>query len=346
MTARRAIMVMVTIAILAVLGYGAWWLLDTRRHMRQSNLWSDFIGDERTASQTAYVAQADTLTTWRGKPLRSRATVYQDGEGNSRVEYDLPGGRRVVIGRCPDCIWKAGGGTALTVGWGGPVNQADLDGLWRAKSSYWLERDPDASIAGRSVGVYRLVRKSTGQLYRRLWVDTETGVILAQATYGPQGQVVAETRFRTISYREKLDSALFEPPKAGKGGVAHCQQTARQVTQAELGKLVGFPMMSPRYLPSGFESQGCFALACPCGCGSQSAQLRYGDGSDVVSIFESRDEHDACNASHACGPMAGPARTTEYGRSRAVGVMRHGVSILVVGDLPAEQLAKIAQSMK
>ncbi len=193
-----------------------------------------------------------------------------------------------------------------------------------------------ARIAGRPAQWVHL----SGRGWRRhLAVDRDTGVVLATVATRADGATV-ESRFVEFALGDG-GSDGFEPPD---GAV----ERDRPRSLAELREALGLPLEEPTWLPAGYRLVTTVLCDCACGCGGCTAQLLYSDGIGSLSVFLGGDSCPDCigsaTACEACGVL--DACVTADAGALPVAARLDGLPrIMVVGNLPAGTLARIADSV-
>jgi len=183
------------------------------------------------------------------------------------------------------------------------------------KANYRPTIDGSDVVAGRQTWALRLQRRVGRRSYpwKQLWVDKETGVILASRDWS--GRNVMKSSMETLSIRY-----------AGRASSAHA--LAQRVGAARTGYPAGRDILLPRYVPRGFRLFGAWHDA-----GSGRAHIVYGDGLYVLSVFESVSD----------GPAA-DGRVCDWGQGLVLSTRSGRVRITVMGDLPVTEIRKVAAS--
>lgn len=138
--------------------------------------------------------------------------------------------------------------------------------------------------AWRRVERYTIAPGNAGQARLRLAVDARTGYPLRSRRYDLQGQLLSATTYRRVDYRAAPPQRVSVPPEAshpepqaGKGG------RAQPATNGELEKMLGGPLLQPKYIPAGFQPRGGFIHH---NRRRQFAELRYSDGLRTLAVIQ------------------------------------------------------------
>ncbi|MDQ2733374.1 MAG: hypothetical protein M3Y56_17125, partial [Armatimonadota bacterium] len=108
-------------------------------------------------------------------------------------------------------------------------------------------------------------------------------------------------------------------------------------TLAKLQNEVGFPLVLPRWLPSGFRIQGHYLTECEDDCHAPVALSRFTDGQNTLSFFQGRHVIEPVMMTH-----------TGHGSSggeHVIRLVRNGTNYVLIGNLDTKQLQRIIQSI-
>ena len=154
--------------------------------------------------------------------------------------------------------------------------------------------DGPGFAAWRRVQRYTIAPGNAGQARLCLAVDAQTSYPLRSRRYDLQGQLLSSTTVRSIDYQAAPPQRVAVPPeasraqsRAGKGG------RSQPATTAELEKMLGGPLLQPKYIPAGFQPRGSFMHQSP---RRQFAELRYSDGLRTLAVMQSRLPADRVKA--------------------------------------------------
>lgn len=227
-----------------------------------------------------------TITRWSEHGSHSEEVrVFVGGRGSYRYEFLTPSGKvgRVVAAHAGTEYVLLPGGKKILRGEQGPTGGKPLPSD-RARalllSNYRvLNRDED-DVAGRAVWSVELVPYADGKPRQQVWLDKETGVILALRRYGPSSRDAASMRF-----------SRFEPDALFEDNFFQIDQDTHSVVRDHDVRSADLPLSAlsqggrtyPAELPFGFVFTGGarFQLG-----GETVTHLTYTDGLSTVSLFE------------------------------------------------------------
>ena len=131
---------------------------------------------------------------------------------------------------------------------------------------------------------------------------------------------------------------------------------ATTVTLDEFVQGADFTPQQPTYVPEGFREAGLYSLVCP--NGRAYAELRYSDGLRVLVIHEHRPRQDGQGLGLGRGGGRGQGRgqgrgrrvdhepvLIDQGQAKTVRYRREDLRIVVTGDLTAEEIVKVVESI-
>lgn len=298
-----------------------------------------------SAQRASYTGTVTTAVFYMGREFRTQSAVLHRG-GEERIKYlsgpvagvlvvarrgetrtYQPGARQVIVSRAP----------------GGRSDGAALDLLL---ANYAASLAGSGRVAGRSADIVAVTPRRRGNPSKKLWIDRGTGVILRSEDRSASGELRSRTEFTAIRCGASAPSAAFEPT-ADIGPAWTTKERDRELTQAELQKAVGLRVVPPQYLPPGYVPDGMNVYSCACGCGHKAAHLRYTDGLNSISVFET-PAHPACGSA-ACSvhcPTTGRCQVRDARQARVATASSGTRSIVVVADLPEEEIARVAKSIQ
>lgn len=201
-------------------------------------------------------------------------------------------------------------------------------------------------VACRPVDLIRLSPKMKGNPSKKLWIDRKTGVVLKSEDYSSTGELRSRMEFTKISYT-KQDAGLIQIPPAGFSAEWTKKEGAPDSSRAEIEKAVGMKINTPGYLPAGYIPDGMKVYNCECNRGRKAAHIRYTNGLNNISVFETRNDH-SCNYPN-CGidcPPKGKCKISDSHQAKVAIVSNKNRIIAVIADLPKQEIAKIAESVR
>lgn len=138
-------------------------------------------------------------------------------------------------------------------------------------------------IAGRQVDRYKVEVPQGGRSRVEIAVDRDTRYPLRLSRYDGRGQLVSESTYESVNYSAAAPKALPVPEVATErrrdmGG-------RRGVSEQELVKLLGGPLLKPSSVPDGFQLRGTFRHDTP---RRTLAELRYSDGLRTLLVLQAK----------------------------------------------------------
>ncbi|MHB8993786.1 MAG: hypothetical protein ACYC63_00880 [Armatimonadota bacterium] len=220
--------------------------------------------------------------------------------------------------------------------------------------------------AGRRVARYEIAMNRPGAPRMELAVDHLTGFPLRLVRRNEAGRMQSATIFRKVNYQAPAPKRLAVPAVASS---PHNSRRARGATEEQLTKLLGGPLLKPSYVPAGFKLRGLFIHENP---RRRAAEIRYSDGLRGLAVMQSvapkrRSEGPRAEGAEqsprrgkwgtflgqrrqdSSGKPGHPGGNGSVGRSTLRGSVlrerRGNRLVMVVGELPAEELQKVMVSI-
>ena len=201
-------------------------------------------------------------------------------------------------------------------------------------------------IAGRSTNSLLLVNKFTGERVMRLWLDTQTHLVLKKEEYHGNGAVASQTRFEELRYTGSIPADVFATaPPAGYSRVTGRDFAMPSSDILRVIHQAGFTPVTPKDLPQGFSLTSGDATTVN---SVRTLHLTYSDGLRTISLFE-----NATGAAADFGSLR-PQTTTfeghdaqfvEDGPTTLLTWKEKGLYFALVGDLLRNELVAIAKSV-
>jgi len=222
---------------------------------------------------------------------------------------------------------------------------AENDNIVLLSANYRTISGADESVAGRSSNTVSLVNKFTGVRAVRLWIDSQSHIVLAKEIYHADGSLISRIRFDDIRLTNDIPSGVFTRDTAGYISVAG-RNYAQPSTDLEATiKNAGFTPMTPKRLPDGFALVSADVSDVR---NIRSLHLLYSDGVRDLSLFE-----NASSAAADFGTLK-PQKIhfedhdgnfVNDGPTTLLAWREHGLAFALVGDLDIKELAAIAASV-
>jgi outer membrane lipoprotein-sorting protein len=194
-------------------------------------------------------------------------------------------------------------------------------------------------VIGRQAYVIALEPKDVG-VYRALWVDRATGMVLRSEERDPFRGIVLSTYFSRISFSLNLPEAYFQFRMPAGARVLSMRTEGEWLSPASLERQVRFPVLIPPVLPEGYTFRG--------GAVSRfgsltSVNLRYSDGGNLISFFEARAGSIGWPAfGHPIQVGTRTGRFIDLGYLRVLIWEQGGLRVTAVGTVPTETLVAVA----
>jgi len=294
------------------------------------------------------------IRTYTRQGLTDIRAVVHRGNGDLEIAYlDGPvGGARV--GCRQGRIWRSGGPCRCDRRIDVAGGLAELDEE-RIAENYVARVAGEGEVAGRRA-THVVLRQRDGCAGVDLWVDAENGFPLRTTVVDAGGRSVSDTVYETIDYS-------VGPPPAEQPVQRRADLFVTPTTPGEVPQLVGFEFLKPTYLPPGFVEEGYFVHRF-CGGRKPAIEIRHSDGLAVLSVVEMQTQGTgACMEAEGCsgsGPGMGqgghgqgsgrhmPRRLerTAQAFGGAATIERDGVIVVVMGQVSADELQRVADSVR
>lgn len=299
---------------------------------------------QEQATLHSYSATAQTSISCQGKMTVSDVKITHMQPDRCRIEYVSEPLKGVIIGDDGARAWRLDPGTGRLVVGSSASCADDAAKLHLLLENHRVSLAGMDRIAGRKAYALVVRPKDSSQIRKRLWIDTDSFVVLRQEDYDSYGEMQSSTRFTSIRFAESFPDKLFETPKGAKVTVTD-RTLGGTMTLAKLSEAIGFAVRAPKYLPKGYMLDACRVYACPCECPHESACIRYTNGLSGISVFESK-AGSGCRADAGCGQ--GPTKEcaiTKADGDEVARLERDGISFTVVADVDKRELKRIVDSL-
>ncbi len=202
----------------------------------------------------------------------------------------------------------------------------DDEDIARLQRYYRLQVEGRDRVAGRPVVRIRVEAQDEYRYGYRLWLDEETALLLRSELIDPQGEVVERLLFTRLELLDRVpDSAL-----RSRFDLSEFERIEDRPRPPGISVPVPWQVA---WLPEGFQltEQRIKAL----GEGGEVIQLVFGDGMSLVSVFI-----------EPAGEVGVEGVLLDKGAVHGYALVQEGRRITVVGELPAEAVARIARSVR
>lgn len=206
--------------------------------------------------------------------------------------------------------------------------------LGRLESHYAFEMLGEDRIAGLETRVIAIKPRDAWRFGYRLWLDESNGMLLRSALLNEQGQPVEQLMFTDLQVKPQIEESAFQSP-ALSPEVASTSGGAGNPGPPPAGEPVKESVWRVGALPEGFAKvlHNRFTEA----SGQHPTEhLVFADGLATISVFlEKLDEEPPI--------LQGESR---FGSMNAFGRVIAGHQVLVVGEVPAATVQRIATSIE
>ncbi|MCS7174030.1 MAG: hypothetical protein N0A24_11825 [Armatimonadetes bacterium] len=196
-------------------------------------------------------------------------------------------------------------------------------------------------VVARPAYLLEIVPRDQG-VYRRIWVDRATGLILAWQESDPERGVFFASAFTGIRVVPDLPAVLFRFRPPARARVVDLRSEGfRALRLSDLAAHVGFLPVAPAEVPAGFRYRGAGIVRIG---GAQAVVLWYGDGQTTVSLFQipaGRVRFLPIGFPLRRGDLE--ARLYASGALRVLVWERAGLRFAAVGNVPTAVLLAFAQ---
>jgi negative regulator of sigma E activity len=200
---------------------------------------------------------------------------------------------------------------------------------------------------------------------RRLWLDRDTSFVLKRERYNAEGRLTSRTEYVEVEIGAAVPTDAFAIPRGWT--TVRPGDGSEKLSLSQLSQRLGFPVRTPTYIPDGYALVGRYQRE----WGRwevRMAELRYTDGLRVLSLYQRRREPDSegrgwkhrlfgdkdrrhegrgKGRGRGHGPSGGEKMTLkDHGTEKFLRYVGDELVVAVVGDLLADELVRIAQSVE
>lgn len=286
-----------------------------------------------------YTAVTVTSTSYNGKKLTTNATLYHS-LSMERIEYCCPGGKSAwsLTRDGKSYAYTPKDGKLLISEQSNLVSDSEKAEL--LKANYTADDTGRENVAGRSCWVFAIKSSLSGRQVRKIWVDGNF-VILKSIDYSPNGEEHSSMEVKKLDYGANIPPKTFDIP-ADKSIVPI--KVCESANSPAIFNKLDFKVEIPKYIPEGYKLEGYHIFNCQCNCGHRAAQITYTDGLNMISVFET-SKNTTCGL--CCSKSGGKSCSVETCGMAQLGQMScPGKTVVIVGDLPAEEIREIAKSVE
>jgi len=227
----------------------------------------------------------------------------------------------------------------------GGYESLQRENLKQTLVSYELRNSPSEAVAGRPTRLYEFVPIHAGtRPLRKVWVDVETGLFLRMEIYSPDDKLILLSAFEKISFQPEVTPASFTMEVPSGVRVVETEEGGCLEPDAA-GRVAGFPVGLPDYLPGGFVRKCIRARKVK---SFSEVQVLYSDGLSLLSLFQS-------SQGRLYG-KEGPGRSTvrvgdrdgslyKLGLVSALSWKASWAHLTILGEMSQEEMLKVAESV-
>lgn len=281
----------------------------------------------RMAKAMRMQAYEGTLVYEHGEQLESMSIVHGNIDGREYERLHVLNGEPFEIireGEKVTCVWPAKRRLLVNQRPGdllAPKPPRDLRSL---PAHYRADLKGTERVAGREARILRIEGQDEYRYGYRIWIDTDTGLLLRSDLVGGEDMVYERIMFTRIEPLETVARERFRPSLTGDEYSRHGDPAA---DSSELDD----PGWGLDDLPPGFRLVSHRSQAMP-PHGEAVQHSVYTDGLASVSVFVEPADTDAM-------PLRGLSR---MGAVHAFGKEIEGHQVTVVGEVPAAAVKRIA----
>lgn len=222
---------------------------------------------------------------------------------------------------------------------------AVVDDIALVDANYRAVRTDSDNIANRHTDVVDLVSKYTGERAMRLWIDSDTHVVLAKEAYHSDGSLAWRTRYDAIRYTDAIPGDVFNAKVPPDYSVVRGRSYGEPTDFEKAAPAAGFKPIKPKYLPEGFSIVGADVSTLR---GITSLHLIYSDGVRSVSLFENKTDRAIDFGSMKTQTTSFDGHDAQYvrdGPTLLLAWREEGLAFALVGDLELKDMVRIAISV-
>jgi len=298
-----------------------------------------------TAPRRVSYAGTRTVTVWAGGVQASQVRVFHQAPDRTRLEYlavgDQPA-RIVVIAGDIQTTYVPSRNEVVRA----PAPRTDEEALTeilpQIAENYDVRFGGTDRVAGRVARIIDVQSKFPNRPRLKVWVDTETRLILRSERYGPAGALRQEAAFISVVVNPTFAAGMFQVALQPGAQVQTRRSSGTRLTIEEIADRVGFIPQLPVYLPPGYKLVGSRVVDVR---GTPTAVFAFTDGVDTMSLFESRGEQGAPLNARQVQVGAAQGMVAARGVANVLHWNAHGVSFTLVADLPQQDLVRVGASL-
>ena len=203
--------------------------------------------------------------------------------------------------------------------------------IGRLESHYQFEIVGTDRIAGLETRIIAIKPRDAWRFGYRLWLDERNGMVLRSALLDDHGRPLEQLMFTDLQVKPQIDAAAFQSPALPEG-----PSPANPVdTPSPAGEPVKESAWRVEQLPEGFVKVLHTRLA-ESAARHPTEHLVFADGLATISVFLEKLD----------GAPALLQGASQLGSMNAFGKAMEGYQVLVVGEVPAATVQRIAAAIQ
>ena len=205
--------------------------------------------------------------------------------------------------------------------------------IGRLESHYQFEIVGTDRIAGLEARIIAINPRDTWRFGYRLWLDERNGMVLRSALLDDQGHPLEQLMFTDLQVKSRIDEAAFQSPALPDGSASANPNPA--VAPPSVGEPVTASAWHVDQLPEGFVKvlHNRFAGSVD---RHPTEHLVFADGLATISVFLEKLD----------GAPVLLQGASQLGSMNAFGRAIAGYQVLVVGEVPAITVQRIAAAIR
>lgn len=286
---------------------------------------------ERMVHASQRLNYEGTFVYAQGHKLEAMHIIHRSGDDGERQRlYSLNGSVREVLvtNDLVTCLLPGQEvqviGTSLTRS---PLPVSLPRDLYRLEESYRLDMVGSDRTAGLDTRVVEIQPQDALRFGYRLWLDSNTGMVLRSALLDENGHILEQMMFTSIELGSEIDLTRLSPPKA----VIHASAKPSEHPKGETVEKSNWVVTR---LPQGFEQvlHKRFTES----SSSETEHIVFTDGLATVSVFLEKLQ--------GAEPVLDGA--SRMGAMNAFGLVINDYQVMVVGEVPIATVEMIGSSME
>jgi len=257
-------------------------------------------------------------------PYLKGRIIIDDGE--KRIEYLPRIDKKIKILPSFNCSW---------------IKEKRKKALKITLANFNISKIPEEKILGREVYTLSLSPKNSIGPFLKLWIDKKTYLILRKEKYNPERELILSLYYTKVNFNKHFSKKELYNKLPGIPSISKKFPLPSSYTLQEIKARANFFLSFPGYLPPGYTFQEGEIMV-----KRKIVKLVYTNGLEVIVLFQRP------SAKIAMGPhkwmnfdnLGIRFREGPYGKTLVWN--RKKKTFVLMGEVPLEELVKIAQSIK